>query len=50
MTGEFFNLEKDNNEADHNLVDQNYISIVPHKIDTTDYNELERLESLWNLI
>lgn len=49
MTGEFFNLENNNIEADHNLVDQNYISIVPHKIDTTDYNELERLESLWSL-
>ena len=49
MTGEFFNLEKGNNEADHNLVEQNYISIVPHKIDSTDYNELKRLESLWNL-
>ena len=49
MTGEFFNNEPENKLADHNLVAQNFISIVPHKIDTTDYNELKRLEELWKL-
>ena len=49
MTGEFYNNEPENRLADHNLVAQNYISIVPHKIDTTDYNELKRLEELWKL-
>ena len=47
MTGEFYNLEPENQEADHNLVDQKYISIVAHKIDTTDYQEIQRLNELW---
>jgi 5'-nucleotidase len=47
MTGEFYNQEPEDLLADHNLVSQNYISIVPHKIDTTDYTELKRLEKLW---
>ncbi|HAJ26590.1 MAG TPA: 5'/3'-nucleotidase SurE [Syntrophus sp. (in: bacteria)] len=49
MTGEFFNIEPEDGSADHNLVANNYISIVPHKIDTTDYNEIKRLEKLWKL-
>jgi 5'-nucleotidase len=49
MTGEFYNNEPDNKMADHNLLANNYISIVPHKIDTTDYQELKRLEQLWEL-
>lgn len=48
MTGEFFNLEPENRESDHNLVKEGYISIVPHKIDTTDYGEIERLSGLWS--
>lgn len=48
MTGEFFNLEPENQDSDHNLVENNFISIVPHKIDTTDYEELNRLGNLWN--
>lgn len=49
MTGEFYNLEPEDFKADHNIIEKNYISIVPHKIDTTDYNEIERLSSLWNI-
>ncbi len=49
MTGEFYNLEPENSDADHNVVANNYVSIVPHKIDTTDYNEMERLTKLWEL-
>lgn len=49
MTGEFFNLEPDNLQSDHNVVENGYVSIVPHKIDTTDYDELTRLESIWKL-
>ncbi|MDD4656492.1 MAG: 5'/3'-nucleotidase SurE [Bacteroidales bacterium] len=49
MTGEFLNIEPQNKLADHNLVSDNYISIVPHKIDTTDYQEITRLEELWKL-
>lgn len=47
MTGEFFNLEPYNKESDHNVVEDGYVSIVPHKIDSTDYQELKRLESIW---
>jgi 5'-nucleotidase len=49
MTGEFYNLEPDNDQSDHNVVERGYVSIVPHKIDTTDYEELRRLESIWML-
>jgi 5''/3''-nucleotidase SurE len=49
MTGEFFNQEPENESSDHNLLRKNYITIVPHKIDTTDYREIERLSSLWQL-
>ena len=36
-------------DADHHLVDSGYVSIVPHKVDTTDYEELERLRDNWKL-
>lgn len=49
MTGEFFNQEPEDTLADHNLINKNYVSIVPHKIDTTDYSEIERLENLWSI-
>ncbi len=47
MTGEFFNQEPGNPIADHNMVEEKYISIVPHNIDTTDYSEVKRLEEQW---
>lgn len=49
MTGEFFNQEPEDTLADHNLINKNYVSIVPHKIDTTDYLEIGRLENLWSI-
>ena len=49
MTGEFFNQEPENENSDHNLLHRNYITIVPHRIDTTDYEEINRLSSLWQL-
>ena len=36
-------------DADHKLVDQGYISIVPHHIDSTDYNELSALKTIFPL-
>lgn len=36
-------------DADHKLVDQGYISIVPHHIDSTDYNELAALKTVFPL-
>ena len=48
MVGEFINMASgDDVLDDHILNGDNYITIVPHKVDTTDYDELERLSKLW---
>lgn len=47
MVGEYENLEPDDPECDHNLLAENYVTIVPHKIDNTNYPELERLKEVW---
>ena len=50
MKGEFENLETDPEFGDHTLnVLGKYVTIVPHKIDTTDYDEVERLRQAWNI-
>lgn len=50
MKGEFENLETRPDFGDHTLnVLGKYVTIVPHKVDTTDYQEIERLRSVWNL-
>ena len=55
MVGEFNDLEDGPCEpgqalpGDHKAVQQNYITIVPHLIDSTDYREAERLRGLWQL-
>lgn len=48
MAGHFHNLE-DNQIGDHLLVKDKYISIVPHKLDNTDYDEINRLSEAWGL-
>ncbi len=48
MTGEF--TCKDNTGmGDHVLMKEGYITIVPHQINNTGYQEIERLDGLWNL-
>lgn len=48
MVGEFQDCElTDDREGDHRVVKDGYVSIVPHKVDTTDYEELARLSSIW---
>ena len=48
MVGEFLNMAPGGEVTDdHILNGENYITIVPHKVDNTDYAELERLSSLW---
>lgn len=47
MGGYFKDLEN-SETGDHILVGRNYISIVPHSIDNTDYRELDRLKKEWN--
>jgi 5'-nucleotidase len=49
LTGEFRNDEPDAPDNDKNLLDQGYITIAPHRIDTTHYSEMERLQQNWNL-
>lgn len=51
MVGEFVNLAGGGDDAldDHILLKDGYITITPHKIDTTDYGELDRLPQLWDL-
>lgn len=50
MVGDFEDEEPVGSpDADHHLVDSGYVSIVPHRVDTTDYEELERLRDNWKL-
>lgn len=49
MTGIFENLEPKESIGDHVLNEQGYVTIVPHKIDNTDYEEVERLQKVWNI-
>ena len=46
MAGHFEDNESDE-RGDHLLTGKNYISIVPHTIDNTDYAELERMKENW---
>ena len=48
MTGHFLDTETDP-AGDHRVVGDGYISIVPHNIDTTNYQEMERLKECWQL-
>ena len=47
MSGEFINTDQESSDADHILLENNYVTIVPHKIDTTDYNTKKLLEETW---
>ena len=48
MVGEFEDQEAVGApDADHHLVDSGFVAIVPHRVDTTDYRELERLRENW---
>lgn len=49
MTGNFEDLEVTDN-GDHRIVADGYISIVPHKVDTTDYKAMEELGEIFNSI
>ena len=50
MTGNFSNREESEDSiADHLLVEKGYITIVPHKVDTTCYKTLQQMKKDWNL-
>ena len=47
MVGEFQDDPQNAPDADHHIVRDGYISVVAHNIDCTDYEETERLASLF---
>jgi len=47
LTGEFIN-EDESIEADQNILDDNYISVVPVKYDLTDYSQIDDVKRLLN--
>ena len=48
MTGNFEDLE-DSPMGDHKLVEQGYVSIVPHKVDSTNYDAIYELGGKWGI-
>ena len=49
LTGEYVNHESDALDTDENVLSEGYIAIVPHHLDMTEHNELERLRKEWSL-
>ena len=47
LTGEFIK-EDESDEADQNLLDDNYISVVPVRYDLTDYSQIDDVKRLLN--
>ena len=47
LTGEFIK-EDESNEADQNLLEDNYISVVPVRYDLTDYSQIDDVKRLLN--
>lgn len=47
MVGDFLDDPQNPDHADHRLVKDGYISVVAHNIDCTDYQETERIASLF---
>ena len=47
MVGDFMDDPRNPENADHRLVSEGYISVVAHNLDCTDYQETERLKSIF---
>ena len=45
MVGDFQDDERNSDRADHRLVADGYVSIVPHNVDCTDNEQFEALLS-----
>ena len=43
MVGEFLDDPRNTSDADHLLIKDGYISVVAHNVDSSDYQEIERL-------
>lgn len=48
MSGHFLDTET-NPKGDHKMVEEGYVTIVPHNINTTNYSEMQRLDECWKL-
>lgn len=48
MVGDFEDDPRNTPEADHLLVKDGYISIVAHNVDCTDYEETQRINTIFN--
>ena len=48
LTGSFFNVEPDSEDTDEFALNNDYVSIVPIKVDLTDYQSLSKLNN-WKL-
>lgn len=48
LTGHFINLEKENENTDEYALAHGYISVVPTRVDLTDYDAIKSLEWLQN--
>lgn len=48
LTGNFNNLEETDENTDEYILKENYVSIVPVKVDMTDYAYLEKMKH-WNM-
>lgn len=46
MAGTFIDDSGDDGQADHHVMAEGYVAVCAHKVDTTDYEEIERLSSL----
>jgi 5'-nucleotidase len=48
LTGEFVNLEPDATDTDEWALKNNYISVVPIKVDFTCYNTINKIKNWEN--
>lgn len=49
IVGDFVDMDEENTGGDHKLLEQGWISVCPMKIDSTDYQEMERISKAWNI-
>lgn len=47
LTGDFFDLEMDAEDTDEAVMRNSYVSVVPCRVDLTDYDSINKLKS-WN--
>lgn len=50
MSGLFNNLDRSGTDADHLLVKEGYVTVVPHRLDTTDYETMEAIRNVCDII